>query len=345
METMKAVVTVDENKVELQDLPKPVPGPNEILIKVYACMLCTWEQWVFSRRMPFPLPFIGGHEFSGVIEAIGSEVDPEKHPIGAKVAGTQIPSCGECDSCRSGHDEKCVYAGTVPHKALAEYIVLNARYVFMASDDIPFDRLMFAEPLGCVITAIDKLQINLGDDLVVQGGGLMGLLNALVAKNLGACVILSEPDAKRREKALELGIDYAINPIETDLTEFIKNRTKGIGCKNVINTVSVKGAISQGMSLLSKNGTFLMFGKMFPNEPIEVSINQLHDNEWRMIGTMSASINAWHRAVNMLSKGVIRPEEIGLLSDMYDKEEAMMAYKQAIRNDTYRIGIKFNDLK
>lgn len=339
---MKAVAVVDERKVELVDTEMPEVGVNKVLVKVKFSMLCTWEQRVFLRMMPFPLPYIGGHELTGTIEAVGSNLDPEKYPIGTRVIPHVIPFCGECKLCRKGGQNMCeTISQAAAHGGLAEYIAISPNQMYMVHESVPFERLAFAEPLACVITSFDKLNVQLGSDVVIIGAGTMGLLNLLIAKKLGARVIISEMDEKKRKLAKELGADLIVNPVEEDPVQFVRKATLGRGAEVVINCVTAKAVMAQCLSMLATKGIFLMFGKMFPDGKVEIDINEVHDRDLVITGSMNASVSAFQRSVDMLSKGLIKPDEIGLLSQAYDKEDAQMAFEEAVKPDTYRIGIRF----
>ena len=339
---MKAVVIVDKEVVELQDRAVPELKADEVLLKIERCMLCTWEQRVFLRMQSFPLPYIGGHEFAGTIAAVGSGLETEKYPVGTKATGRVIPFCGECPSCRRGAENMCETQKQENNfGGLAEYIAVPVSQLYMVNDSVPLERLAFAEPLGCVITCFDKLDVKLGDNVVIVGAGMMGMLNLLVAKLHGAYVIMSEPDDRKRELAKKLGADAVVNPKETDVVGFVKAETSGQGARAVINCVTFKEIIPQCMSMLGIKGTFLMFGKMFPDGKVEFDLNDIHDREYIVTGTMSASVSAFQRAVNLLEKGIVKPEELGLLSETFDKTQCQNAFETAIRPDTYRIAISF----
>lgn len=339
---MKAVVIVDKKRVELQDRPVPELKSDEVLLKIERCMLCTWEQRVFLRMQPFPLPYIGGHEFAGTIAALGSGLDPGKYPVGRKATGRVIPFCGECPSCRRGAENMCETQSQENNfGGLAEYIAVPVTQLYMVNDSVPFERLAFAEPLGCVITCFDKLNIKLGDYVVIVGAGMMGMLNLLTAKLQGAYVIVSEPDEKKRELAKKLGANAVVNPLETDAAEFVKKETSGQGARAVINCVAFKEIIPQCMDMLGIKGTFLMFGKMFPDGKVEFDLNAIHDREYVVTGTMSAGVSAFQRAVNLLERGIVRPDELCLLEKIFDKAQCQEAFETAVRPDTYRVAIRF----
>ena len=148
-------------------------------------------------------------------------------------------------------------------------------------------------------------------------------------------------DASKRTLALKLGADAVVDPTEQDAVEFVHKQTGGHGARAVINCVTFKSIIPQCMAMLGIKGTFLMFGKMFPDGKVEFDLNAIHDREYVVTGTMSASVSAFQRAVNLLEKGIIKPETMGLLYATFEKQQCQKAFEEAIRPETYRVAIRF----
>lgn len=206
---MKVVAITGEREVEVREVKKPVLGKNQVMMKVNGCALCTWEQRMYSGVIKYITPpFVGGHEVAGEIAEIGENVDPKAYPIGKKIVANLIKKpCGKCYFCRHGMENLCKMADDIddgyeiPGTAgLGEYIKLNLDQVYFMPDDMPTEKAVFAEPLGCVIQSVNQTTINLGDNVVVIGGGIMGQLHVMCAKARGAYVIMSEID--RREESL-----------------------------------------------------------------------------------------------------------------------------------------------
>ncbi|HOO28383.1 MAG TPA: alcohol dehydrogenase catalytic domain-containing protein, partial [Lachnospiraceae bacterium] len=243
-EKMKVVVIADERKVEVREVRKPSPKPGQILMKINACAICTWEQRTFTRESHMPLPFVGGHEIAGEVAALGAGVRETEFPVGSKIVARLINVCGKCYFCRRGEENLCVELNNLDNSemeipgtgGLGEYLTINVSQAYQIPEELSYKTAVFAEPLACVLNSIEKGRIELGDDVVVIGGGIMGMLHILGAKLSGARVILSEPDADRRRIAKELGCDITLNPLEKDPVEFIKNLTQGRGAEAVFNT-------------------------------------------------------------------------------------------------------------
>ena len=246
-EKMKVVAITGDHEVSIKEVRRPAPEKNQVLVRVRACALCTWEQRMFTRDSKVPLPFVGGHELVGEICALGGSVDEKAYPVGSRVAVRLVHQCGECYFCRVGHPELCAHLNDVDMSqmdipgtgGLSEYLNVSVSQVYFLNQDMPDQTAVFAEPLACVLNSIEKGQIEISDDVVVIGGGIMGLLHVMAAKLCGARVILSEPDRSRRELALELGADMAIDPLAADPVEEVKRINGGRGAEVVFNTTPV----------------------------------------------------------------------------------------------------------
>ena len=346
-EKMNVVAIVEDHKAEMREVTRPKPLKNQVLIKIDGCALCTFEQRMFTRVVPVPLPFVGGHEFTGTIVELGEGVKEDKFPLGQRVAARMLYSCGHCYGCRHDEPNICTDSSHVDMSqmdimgmgGLAEYINADISQVYFMPNDMPVEKACFAEPLACVLNSIEKGQIEIGDDVVVIGGGIMGQLHVMCAKLRGARVIMSEPDEARREIAAKLGADVCINPLEGDPIEMIKELTDGNGAAVVFNTTAVAAVAQQAIGMVAKLGRVVMYSSQHPDKPIEVSPNWLHNSEAVITGAVSPSIRSFRQSVDALSKGLIDPEL--LVSGSWDKTEAQSAFEAAIDPATFRCIIRF----
>lgn len=343
---MKAIAITQKEHVEVIEQPMPVCASNEVLVKVHTSMLCTWEQRVFTQVMPTLLPFVGGHEFAGEIVQIGDSVDASAFPIGSHCAGSYIVSCGICDACKRGDDANCIHKKEgkyLPGKnGLAEYTTLSADNVYLFPDTATMETIMFTEPLACVAAGHNKIDIKLGDEVAIQGAGMMGLLHARLAKLQGARVTILDPDAWRCSNAQNLGVcDFAIKDLPADFSKIAFETVGKRGFDVVINTTAIPASVAQSIALCRPGAAFLMFGKVFPNEAVPIAINAVQDSCIRLVGTMSGGKRAFSQAAKLLGQGTVDPIGMGLLSKMYIPEEAQQAYKAAVDPVTFRIGIRF----
>ena len=330
-EKMKVVAITGIKKPEILEVDRPVPGPDQVLVKIDGTAICTFEQRVYVTGK-FKLPFLGGHEVVGHVVEMGSKVRTKEFKVGDRVAVSVISTCGTCYYCRRGEENLCVdsYANLSEDIGLngpggfAEYKVLPPSKLWKLRDDLPWEFGTFSEPLACVCTSVQKAEIRLGEDVVVIGGGIMGMLHMMVAKLRGARVIMSEIDEKRRKLALELGCDEVFNPLEKDAVAYVKELTEGRGADVVFD--------------IAKMGRVVMYSSVIPADTIPLDANALHSSEKIITGSVSPSIQAFDTAVRLLNKGLINPSK--LLHSVFEKEDAVEAFETSIRPDTYRVIIK-----
>lgn len=347
MSKMKVVAITDYKKTQVMEIDKPVPKSNQVLINLHACALCTFEQRVFSQVTKKALPYVGGHECAGIIEAIGEDVIPEEFPIGQKVAVRVLNHCGTCYYCRHGQENLCknsykksaAAAGQLLPNGLGEYICVDANQVYKLANDLPYEQAVFVEPFACVINSIERGQIHLGDDVVVLGGGVMGMLHVIAAKLSGARVILSEPNKERAEMAKKFGCDVVIDPTESDPVEQVKKLTDGEGANVVFNTTPIATVASQAIMMTAQMGRCIMYSSMHPDTPIEVSPNYIHNTEIVITGSKSPSVEAFDTAARILSKRIV--DVTPLLTETYSMAEADTAFERAMSPETYRVMIKW----
>ncbi|MPW25628.1 zinc-binding dehydrogenase [Alkalibaculum sp. M08DMB] len=347
-EKMNVVAIIDEKKVEIASVTKPVAKGKKVLINIKACGLCTWEQRAFTRENNMPLPFVGGHEISGVIEEIGDKLDSIQFPIGQKVVARLINVCGKCYYCRNGVENLCVEMNNLEDNemeifgtgGLGQYLLVDASQIYIMSHDISFEHATFAEPLACVVNSIDQGKIKFGDDVVIIGGGVMGMMHVILSKLRGAYVIISEPDEARRKLALELGADIAINPLKEDTVQIIKDLTQGRGADVVFNTTPIGAVAQQALEMVGYLGRLVYYSSMHPDNPVEISPNWLHKSQAIITGAVSPSVNSFHQSVQLISKGIVNPEK--LISKVYNFNDAQKAFEDAVKPETFRI-IVIND--
>ncbi len=345
-EKMKVVAITGERKAEVLECAVPSVRPGKVLVRVQGCALCTFEQRMFTGVANVPKPFVGGHELAGEIAAVGEGVDENVYKPGTKVVARLFEACGECYFCRHGEENLCTSKKGMfdPDREIAgmgglgQYLAIDAAKIYMVPDELPTEKAVFAEPLACVLNSIERGKIEMGDDVVVVGGGIMGQLHVMAAKLSGARVIMSEPDAARREIAEKLGCDFTINPMETDPVEFVKGLTEGRGAEVVFNTTAIAACAQQAIQMVAPMGRVIMYSTVLGDKPIEVSAGWLHHTEAVLTGAVSPSVRSFRRSVSMLSKGLIDPEL--LLSGAFPMEECQQAFETAIRPDTFRVVIK-----
>ena len=343
-EKMRVGVVTAPYKAEVMEVTKPVPGKNQVLIKLKACAICTWEQRVFTGAKKVKLPYLGGHEVVGEIAQVGEDVNRWK--IGDKVAVRTLAHCGQCYYCQQGEDNLCEETGKLPPPVpevdgiggLSEYLLATPNQLFIYDESIDYEIGAFAEPLACVIHSKERAHLKLGQDVVVVGAGVMGLLHLAVAKKMGTRVIVCEVNEQRRKLALELGADNVINPAEEDMVESVKKLTHGRGADAVFHTTAIAAVAEEAIKLTGKMGTVIMYGSFYPDKDITVNPNWIHNTEVVITGSVSPSTEDFLKATRMLNYGIIDPRPF--IHSTFELKDIQKAFEIAADPSTFRVIVK-----
>lgn len=303
---MKSAVFYGKHDLRVENSPMPKVGPEDILIQVKACGICGTDVHIYEGdkgAAEVTPPTILGHEFSGVIAEVGSNVT--KYKVGDRVCIDPNCYCGKCDFCRNGIAHYCtdmIGYGTTVNGGFAEYCSVNQRQVYKLGDNTTFEQGAMTEPVACCLHGMDMCNIHLGSNVVVIGGGMIGLLMLQLSKLAGAArVALLEPVESKRVVAKKLGADILIDPINENVEEELKKA--GMTWVNtVIECVGKTATIQQAIDIVGNKGTVMMFGLTKPDDTIAVKPFQIFQKE---IELKSSFINPYtqKRALDLIDSG------------------------------------------
>ncbi len=290
-DTMWAVVCHAPKDYRLERVPVPRVGRGEVLVRVKAAGVCASDVKAFlgAPRIwggeGFPAytiaPVIPGHEFVGEVVELG-EGAAEKYQLtpGDKVVSEQIIPCGQCRYCRRGQYWMCevhhIYGfhGGIDDGAWAEYIKFPAGALnYKVPAAVPDDQAALIEPLACAIHAVERGEIHLGDVVVIAGMGPIGLGMLQVARLQSPGLLIAlDARADRVERARGLGADLAIDVTREDAVARVKGLTGGYGCDVYIEATGHPAAVSQGLQMIRKLGTYVEFSVMAAPSTVDWSI-------------------------------------------------------------------------
>ena len=320
-ETMRAIVCYEPWDYRLEDVPMPIAGPGEVVIKVSACGICASDIkcytgaplfWGDEHRQPYvEAPVIAGHEFIGEVVELG-EGAAEKYGLqhGDTAIAEQIVPCWSCRYCRTGKYWLCqvhnIYGfQPVVNGGMAEYMKFPAgSMVYKVPADIPAASAAVIEPLACSIHAVQRGDIEFGDVVVVAGAGTLGLgmIGAARLKTPGRLIAI-DLMPNRLAVAELLGADMAINPSETDVVQAVLDLTDGYGCDVYIEATGHPKAVEQGLHMIRKAGTFVEFSVM--REPVTVDWTIIGDTKELNIHGSHLGPHAYPLAIDYIHRGLI----------------------------------------
>jgi threonine dehydrogenase-like Zn-dependent dehydrogenase len=346
---MKAIVLTEPKKLEVQKVDKPELNNNEILIKIKSNGLCTNDIRDYIGNTKYTYPRIGGHEFSGEVVEIGENVPEGTFVVGDHVVKYIIPACGICKYCKINRENLCINAptsetfqnenGISGFKGMAEYMAVDYRLLYKYTKDVSFEESSFTEPLACVINSVERPNLKFGQDVVVIGAGIMGLLHVMLLKRKGVRIIVSEPNEERRKLAKQLGAQFTFNPLEGNPLEILDEITDGHLADVVFNTHESPIVAKQAMDFTGIGGSTYMFSSIHPRELVSTDVGAIHSLEKVVTGTVSPTIETFYQAVQLISKGIIDVKV--LIDKVFDYTEAQEAYEYAMKPETFKTIINF----
>jgi len=244
---VKAVVFLGDRKLELQEFADPTPGPDEVVIEIKASGMCGSDLNSYRAKDISALglggdgsPVIAGHEPSGVIVAVGSEVSESEARIGQRVMDHHYKGCGCCKHCDAGWSQLCAEGITVygitGHGAHAPYMKVPVSTIVPLPDELPFEvGAAISCGTGTAYGALRRIDLSSKDTIAIFGQGPVGLSATQLASAMGARVIAVDLSAERRELATSFGADETVDPVQNDPVETIKELTKGEGCTKTLD--------------------------------------------------------------------------------------------------------------
>ncbi len=213
---MRALVARPGGDLVLEDRPRPEPGPGEVRVRVGACGICGSDLHLKGAGLFVP-GIVPGHEFAGVVDALGPGVEGFARDDAVTVE--PFRSCGGCRDCETGHDPRCARAGLlgIHHPGgLAEYVVAPAHRLYAAPADLPASIAALAEPTAVAIRGLDRLGPAPAERLLVLGAGSIGLLSLLAARARGVPEVwITARHAHQAELAGRLGATKVLGEDES----------------------------------------------------------------------------------------------------------------------------------
>ncbi len=310
---MKAVRLESIGNIFVRDVDKPEPGPDDLLVRVEACGICGTDRHLLHGEFPSTPPLTLGHEFCGIVEAMGSAVTG--FSLGSRITGDPNISCGRCPQCMAGKVNLCrnlKAIGISRDGGFAEYVLVPQKQAFEIPLSLDPVHGAFCEPLACCLHGIDMAQIKAGSSVVVLGGGVIGLLTVQLARLAGATtVILSTRQQSRRALAEEIGATASVDPSAGDVIEAIAGPNGLVpgGVDVVLECAGVAQTVQQSTRLAKAGGTVVILGVLPQGEKVEIEPFDILFRELRVLGSF---INPFthRRAADLVASGAIQIDKL-----------------------------------
>ncbi|HFB66041.1 MAG TPA: L-threonine 3-dehydrogenase [Aeromonadales bacterium] len=290
------------------DQPLPEVGHNDVKIKIKKTAICgtdmhiyNWDEW---SQKTIPVPMIVGHEFIGVIDAVGSEVSAYKP--GQRVSGEGHITCGHCRNCRAGRRHLCrntVGVGVDRPGAFAEYLVIPQDNVFPIPDNISDDMAAIFDPFGNAVHTALSFDL-VGEDVLITGAGPIGIMAVAVCKHVGARhVVITDVNPYRLDLAIKMGATRAVDVSKQNLAEVMKDLAMTEGFDVGLEMSGVPSAFKGMLEAMNNGGKIAMLG--IPPGDMAIDWNQVIFKGLKIKGIYGREIfETWYKMVSMLQSGL-----------------------------------------
>lgn len=352
-EKMTAVVAYGPKDYRVEEVNRPKPGFEEIIIKVEACGICGSDLKAYTGANMYwggddpwmKVPVIPGHEFYGTVVELG-EGAAEKHDvkIGDRVTTDQINPCGKCRFCETGKYWMCQvhnmygFQSEVAEGAMAEYMKFSRNSkVYKITDGVTHEEASLIEPMACAVHTVQRAEIEFEDVVVLAGSGTLGLcMIQLIKLKTPKKLIVLDPNENRLKKAKNFGADICINPVKEDAQQIIKDLTDGYGCDVYIEATGSPVGVTQGLEMIRKLGRFIQFS-VFGEETT---------TDWSVIGDKKElDLRGSHLgpytypiAIDLFERGLLTAE--GMVTHSFDLKDFPKALETAKDPEAVKVLLK-----
>lgn len=287
-----------------EEVPDPAIGPDDVLVRTMACGICgtdihIQDGWGYTPA----LPFVMGHEPSGMVARVG--VNVTRFKVGDRVVPNIFFACNNCFYCRTNRETQCVdldgILGVLKHRGgYAEYFRIPSQQLFHLPDAIPFtEGAVIADAVVTAVHAVQTGRVAAGETVVIIGIGGCGGAAVQVCHMLGARVIAVDNVASKQQWAAELGADAVVLAGDVDVPRAVRDATAGMGAQCVIDAVGNAATIQAGVDALARGGRLIMLGytqDRYALDPRQVAVNELE-----ILGTRSGGRQCTADAIRMVA--------------------------------------------
>jgi len=323
MAKMQAALCHEPGKIEIVEVDKPVPGPGEAVVRIQASGVCGSDVDGYLGTHPWiHYPIILGHECSGVVDSLGEGA--ERFEEGDPVVVEPFSVCEKCPACQRGTYNLCRDIQIIGHGipgAFAEYILMSERFLHPLPEKVSMEAGSLVEPVSGSLHAVGRCKLQIGEFVVLMGCGTIGYFAAQHVLNSGARLLVSEPDARKRAKAQEIGAHFLLDPTKESLEEKVLELTDGVGADCVIEAVGDPDTLLLSTALGRKGGRVMLIG-WTGEGPVPFDACKLTLDEMTVLGTMGF---AWDfpTSLQLLSDGTV--EAASIVTHRFGLEQAVEA--------------------
>lgn len=324
---MRAVVYERAGVFDVREIPPPVAGPEDVLVRTTLCGVCHTDLNVHHGEFFSSFPLTPGHEISGTVEAVGSAVTGVR--AGDLVVADNTWTCGACHYCRRGLPlfcERFYSLGINGPGGMAELVRVHASKVFVVEGRLEPHQAVLVEPTACAVHGVDVIAPRQGDDVLIFGAGPAGLLLGQLLRHAGASrVVVAAPSEAKRRLAARLCADETVAMVRGD-AEAHDAAVRGLAPRGFDIVVDCTGALpvlDQALRYVTSGGKLVVYGVPRFDDRVHWAPYEIFKRQIAVLGSF-AQVHCFDRAIEALARGRVRVD--GMITSTFGLE----SYGQAL---------------
>lgn len=335
---MKVVVFTGVGEVEVRSEPSSAPGPEQVIVDIDACGICTFERRLFAGDKRW-YPVAAGHEAAGVITEVGSAVEglPGSPVVGDRVTFDLLTRCGTCGPCRRGKSALCRHRqgrllsdGTVSMGGFSDRIAIDAKSVYPVGD-APMEHAAMGEPIACCVHSFRQGGFQPGDRVAIIGGGFMGRIHLALAR-IGAASSIGVIDISqdRLDQAREAGATWTATPDEA----------LEVGGQQDVVFVTAMAGVDLAVEMAALGGTVVLYSAFDKELPATVGADKSHREEVAIVGAFSQEPEDWQLGASYIRSGILHDDLEALVTAKYTFDTVADALTLVTSEPTFRVFVE-----
>jgi len=331
-DTISAAFYRGDKTFKVEQTTAAPPGPGDVQLRIAYCGICGTDMHVFHGNMDARVGHnrVVGHEMSGIVAAVGAGVDTVQ--VGQKVVVRPLDHCGNCPACNAGHPHIChklKFLGLDTDGAMQELWSVPAHTLHVLPDDLRMDHAALIEPVAVACHDVRLSGLQPGEDVVVIGGGPIGVLVAMAARDAGGNVVISEVNPNRLAIAQKLGFD-TVNPLADDIGEAINTRTGNKGAEVVFEVSGTQPGVDAMTAVAATRARIVMVA-IHAQKPL-IDLFQFFWRELKLIGARVYEPEDYEKAISIIASGGVDADT--LITDVSPLADIQAAFESLDRSPT-----------
>ena len=330
---MKAAVTRGTQQIQVEDVPTPEPGPNQVLIKIKYSAICGSDVHRFQYGM-MNSGSIMGHEYIGEVVQLGSDVTLLNEGDRVVSGGGESPEGVPARSAADRYSARTMGLKAPPQGGFAEYIVLDEWRPLVIPKNVSDELAVLAEPASIAVHAVRTSKFSIGDSVVVMGAGPIGLLTMQVLNAAGAgAVYVSEPATARADAARVLGATIVMNPTEEDVVSKVLEISGGPGVPIAFDAAAAQPTLQQGLEMVRRGGQVLVVSMAWEN--VDLLTVEWIGREVEMKASYGSQPIDWRTVLNLMERGLLSEQAMVTDESFIGFDEMQSSMERLMKPDEH----------